>query len=61
MANQAKKKGGKGAPKLRRIAKHKAKYAMQYRKTFRNKVRRIRRHNGEAAARAYELRGVPTQ
>ncbi len=53
MANQARKKGGKGCPKLRRIAKHKAKYAEQYRRTFRNKLRRVQQHNGEAAAVEY--------
>jgi hypothetical protein len=57
MANQArKKKGGKGCPKLRRIAKHKAKYAEQVKRTFRNKYRRVLQHNGEAAAAEYARR-----
>lgn len=54
MANQARKKGGKGCPKLRRIAKHKAKYAEQFKRTFRNKLRRVQQHNGEAAAAEYQ-------
>jgi len=56
---QQKKKGGKGCPKLRRIAKHKAKYQMQYRRTFRNKLKRIRHYNGEDAARQFEQAGIP--
>lgn len=58
MANQARKKGGKGCPKLRRIAKHKAKYAEQFKRTFRNKYRRVLRHNGEVAAAEYQRRFV---
>jgi hypothetical protein len=58
MANQARKKGGKGCPKLRRIAKHKAKYAEQFKRTFRNKLRRVRRCNGDAAAEEYQRQYV---
>lgn len=59
MANQARKKGGKGCPKLKRTARHKAKYTLQYRRTFRNKLARVRRHNGEAAAVEYQRRPIP--
>jgi hypothetical protein len=49
----ANKQGGKGAPKLKRSGRHKVKYAAQFRRTYRNKLRRVRKHNGEAAAIAY--------
>ena len=47
------KKGGKGAPKLKRAARDKGKYAAQYARTFKNKLRRVRKCNGEAAAQRY--------
>ncbi len=42
----------KGAPKLKRAgrASNKAKYAAQFQRTYRNKLRRIRRSNGPNAA-----------
>ena len=54
------KKGGKGAPKLKRAARDKGKCAAQYTRTFKNKLRRVRKHNGEAAARSYTLTHSPT-
>lgn len=49
------KKQGKSSPKIKRAgrANTKAKYAAQVRRTFRNKLRRVRKHNGPAAAKAY--------
>ena len=50
-----KKKGGKGAPKLKRAgtlhSKHK--YSSQFLRTYKNKLRRVRKCNGEAAAQKY--------
>lgn len=53
------KKGGKGSPKLKRSSRHRTKYALQFARTFKNKLRRVRRCNGEDAARRYASRGVP--
>ena len=49
------KKGGKGAPKLKRAARDKGKCAAQYARTFKNKLRRVRKCNGEAAAQRYAM------
>lgn len=54
------KKGGKGAPKLARSGRNRTKYALQYQRTFRNKLRRVRKHNGEEAAQEYATRRAPT-
>lgn len=53
MAGKDKKQ--KSSPCLKRSGRQntKAKYAAQYRRTFRNKLRRVRKHNGPAAAKAY--------
>lgn len=53
---QASKKQ-KGSPKLKRSGKPatKARYAAQRRRTFENKLRRVRKHNGEEAARIYKI------
>lgn len=47
----------KGSPKLRRSGRPatKARYAAQRRRTFENKLRRVRKHNGEEAARVYRI------
>ena len=50
------KKGGKGAPKLKRSGRATHKYGEQYRRTFRNKLRRVRKCNGVIAANAYVAR-----
>ena len=46
----------KGSPKLKRSGRvaSKGKYAGQWLRTFRNKLRRVRRCNGPLAAVAYE-------
>jgi hypothetical protein len=54
------KKGGKGAPKLKRAARNKSKYARQFARTFKNKLRRVRHSNGEAAASRYAATGPRT-
>ena len=52
-ALQAKRKGGKGCPKLKRSSRCKAKYQRQTRRTFNNKLRRVMQSNGMTAAKAY--------
>ena len=54
------KKGGKGAPKLKRAARNKTEYALQYARTFKNKLRRVRKHNGDKAASVYALHFSPS-
>jgi hypothetical protein len=43
------KQGGKSSPKIGRsgMASTKAKYAEQFKRTARNKARRIKQHNGD--------------
>ena len=54
MAKQSQKKAGKKSPKLNRSSKHKTKYQLRYARTFRNKLRRVRKSNGPEAALAYQ-------
>lgn len=54
MGKKLQKKAGKKSPKLNRSARHKVKYQLQYARTFRNKLRRIRESNGPDAALAYQ-------
>lgn len=51
-----KKKAPKGAPKLKRAGRHSGKYAVQFKQTYRNKLRRVMKHNGPEAAREYETK-----
>lgn len=53
------KKAGKGSPKLKRSGRHKTKYQLQFRRTFNNKLKRVRKHNGEKSAREYVLKYGP--
>lgn len=48
-----KKKGGKGAPKLKRSGRQRGKYAAQAIRTGRHKYHRILEHNGPEAAKAF--------
>ena len=54
------KKGGKGAPKLKRASRDKTKYSLQYARTYKNKLRRVRKCNGDHAANQYMLMHAPT-
>ena len=54
MGGDSAKKGGKGAPKLKRSGRAKHKYASQFARTARNKRRRILKHNGPEALAAWE-------
>ena len=54
------KKGGKGAPKLKRSSRNRSEYAAQFARTFKNKLRRVRRCNGDKAASAYASHFAPS-
>lgn len=49
------KKGGKTSPKIKRSGRvsTKQKYLRQFSRTYKNKLRRVRKHNGEVAAQKY--------
>lgn len=53
--------GQKSSPKLRRSGKPsiKSRYKQQFMRTYKNKLRRVRKHNGEAAAVEYQKKYNP--